>query len=54
MRNSLQLIHLDGVVVEGVQNIRAAVLNHFSTHYRATNMSRPGVNDLNFRRLTYA
>jgi hypothetical protein len=48
------LIHVDGVAVERVPNIRAAILNHFSTHYCATNMSRPRVNDLNFRRLTYA
>ena len=53
-RNSLQLIHVDGVLVKGVQNIRAAVLNHFTTHYRATNTSRPRVTSLNFRKLTYA
>jgi len=53
-RNSLQLIHVDGVLVDGVQNIQAAVLNHFSNHHRVTNVDRPRVNGLNFRKLTYA
>jgi len=53
-RNSLQLIHVDGVLMEGVQNIRIAVHNHFTNHYRASDHVRPGVNDLNFRKLTYA
>lgn len=48
------MIHVDGVLVEGVQNIRPAVLSHFTNQFRATQGTRPGVQDLNFRKLSYA
>jgi len=32
-RNSIHLIHVDGIHVEGVQNIRTAIYNHFAMHY---------------------
>jgi len=38
--------------VEGVQKIREAVFHHFSYHCKATVLERPGVEDLNFRRLS--
>nr|ABD32574.2 Endonuclease/exonuclease/phosphatase [Medicago truncatula] len=53
-RNSLHLIHVDGVLVEGVQNIRAAALNHFATQFRASEGIRPGIQGLNFWKLSYA
>ncbi|XP_024628614.1 uncharacterized protein [Medicago truncatula] len=53
-RNSLHLIHVDGVLVEGVQNIRAAAFNHFANQFRASEGSRPGIQGLNFRKLSYA
>jgi hypothetical protein len=53
-RNALHLIQVEGVTVQGVQNIRAAVFNHFASHYRATNSVRPSVDGLNFRKLSYA
>jgi len=43
---------VNGVQVEGVQEIREAVFHHFSYHYQATVLERPGVEDLNFRRLS--
>jgi hypothetical protein len=53
-RNSLHVIHVDGVSVGGVQNIRTAVLNHFANHYRAHDVVRPGIDGLNFRKLSGA
>jgi hypothetical protein len=48
------LIQVDGVQVEGVQNVRAAVFNYFSSHFKAINVERPGVEDLDFSRLSMA
>ena len=53
-RNSLHMIQVDGALVEGVQNIRTAVLNHFASHYSVSDIVRPGVHGLNFHKLTYA
>jgi len=53
-RNSLHVIHVEGVLVEGVQNIRTAGLNHFANHFRASEGVRPGIQGLNFRKLSYA
>jgi len=52
--NSIHLIHVDGVPVKGVQNIRMAVCNHFSRHFSALEMVRPGVQGMNFRKLSYS
>jgi hypothetical protein len=52
--NSIQLLQVNGVCVEGVQNVCEAVFNHFSSHYTALNFDRPGVEDLQFRRLSVA
>jgi len=53
-RNSFHMVQVNGVQVEGVQNIRSAVLNHFTTHFQASTDDRPGVQDLNFRKLPFA
>jgi len=53
-QNSLHVVHVDGVLVEEVQYIRTTILNHFASHYRAPDVVRPGVEGLNFRKLTYA
>jgi len=52
--NTIQLLQVNGVQVEGVQIVREAVLNHFSSHYKATEGVRPWVEDLRFRRLSVA
>jgi len=31
-RNSIHMVHVNGVLVEGVQNIRTTVFNHFACH----------------------
>ena len=44
--NSINLVHVDGFRVEGVQSIRTAVYNHFSNHFKASGAVRPGVEGL--------
>jgi hypothetical protein len=38
--------------VTGVHNIRAAVFNHFANHFKALGADRPGVENLQFRKLS--
>jgi len=52
--NVIQLLQVNGVQVKGVQNVREAVLHHFSSHYKATDVVRPCVEGLRFRRLSVA
>jgi len=33
-QNTINLVSVNGEIVEGVQNIRAAVFNHFSSHFK--------------------
>lgn len=40
--------------MKGVQDIRTAVFNHFSSHFRSFEVVRPEVDGLNFRKLSYA
>jgi hypothetical protein len=40
-----------GVTTEGVHPIRQAVVTHFASHFKASNVVRPGVENLQFRRL---
>ncbi|XP_045791342.1 uncharacterized protein LOC123886049 [Trifolium pratense] len=50
-RNSLAVIQVDGVTVEGVNPIRQAVFSHFESHFQAPIVDRPGIDDLQFKRL---
>jgi len=52
--NAIQMVQVNGIQVEGVQNVRTTVFDHFSAHFKARCSLRPGVEDLNFRRLSYA
>lgn len=51
--NNINLVHVNGVNVEGVHNIRAVVFNHYSNHFRHHNVVRPGVDDLPFQKLSH-
>ncbi|GAU51172.1 hypothetical protein TSUD_412070 [Trifolium subterraneum] len=53
-QNALSSIMVDGERVEGVQPVRQAVFTHFSSHFRACNVARPTVEELQFSTLTYA
>jgi len=52
-QNAINLVSVNGVNVEGVQNIRAAVYNHFSSHFKVVATDRPTVEALPFRKLSY-
>jgi hypothetical protein len=52
-RNNISLITVDGVGVEGVQNIRSAVFNHFSSYFKSRGAVRPSVSGLPFRKLSF-
>ncbi|MCI34400.1 cysteine-rich receptor-like protein kinase, partial [Trifolium medium] len=47
----MSIIQVDGVTLEGVEAIRQAVFLHFESHFKAPTVDRPGVDDLQFKRL---
>jgi hypothetical protein len=49
--NAISSLQVEGVAVEGVQPIRQAVFSHFESHFKARRVARPGVDNLNFKRL---
>lgn len=51
-QNTIQLLQVDNVQVEGVQNIRSAIFTNFSSHFRRMDVVRPGVDNLPFYRLS--
>jgi hypothetical protein len=51
--NAINMVHVGGINVEGVQNIRAAVYNHFSTHFQPLCAARPCLDGQHFRKLSY-
>jgi hypothetical protein len=51
--NAISVIQADGVTLEGVSPIRQAVFSHFASHFKALNMGRPGVGNLNFKQLSH-
>jgi len=52
--NAINLVKVDGVNVEGVQGVRAAVFTHISNHFKRQAADRPGVAALPFCKLSYA
>jgi hypothetical protein len=52
--NALSSILVNDQRVEGVQPVRQAVFDHFSSHFRACPDERPRVDDLHFSTLTTA
>ena len=53
-RNSIAALMVNGTLVEGVQLIRNAVFTHFIEHFKAEHSTRPGVENLPFKSLSYA
>jgi hypothetical protein len=53
-RNSIISLSVNGLFVEGVQPIRNVVFSHFRNHFAAHSTSRPGVENLPFKTLSYA
>ncbi|GAU35673.1 hypothetical protein TSUD_162450 [Trifolium subterraneum] len=52
--NTISSIQVDGVTVEGVDPIRQVVFSHFASHFKARNVERPGVENLQFKRLNWS
>ncbi|MCH79282.1 cysteine-rich receptor-like protein kinase [Trifolium medium] len=52
-RNTISSIQVDEVILEGVQPIRQAVYTHFASHFKASNVVRHGLENLQFRRLNH-
>jgi len=51
-QNTINLVYVNGVNVEGVQIIKAAVFNQFSSHLKRVATVRPSVEALPFRKLS--
>jgi len=53
--NTIYVLHIGGVQVEGVDNVREAVFNHFSNHFQSDVVERPSPSPmhLNFCMLSY-
>jgi len=52
--NAINVVNVDGVYIEGVQDIRAAVFNHFSNHYKIVGSTRPSAESLHFCQLSFS
>ncbi|GAU45931.1 hypothetical protein TSUD_100080 [Trifolium subterraneum] len=52
-RNTISYLQVDGVTLEGVDSIRQAVFMHFASHFNASNVVRSGVDNLQFKRLSW-
>lgn len=47
-------MHVEGVRVKGVQNVRTTVFDYFSNHFKPLGVSWPSVEGLNFCKLSFA
>ncbi|GAU32659.1 hypothetical protein TSUD_218360 [Trifolium subterraneum] len=51
--NMISSLQADDVNLEGVDPIRQTVFMHFASHFKASNVVRPGVDNLQFKRLSW-
>jgi len=51
-RNAIQFFMVNGVLVEGVESVCAAVFDHFSSHFQNSRVNRPRMDGIQFRSLT--
>ncbi|PNX79707.1 cysteine-rich receptor-like protein kinase, partial [Trifolium pratense] len=52
-RNAISVIQVEGSTLEDVAHIRQAVFSHFASHFKTSTEERPGVDNLQFKRLNY-
>ena len=52
-RNATPFFLVNGVLVEGVDNVRGVVFSHFSNHFQGVSVDRTTVEALNFRKLNH-
>jgi hypothetical protein len=50
-QNAISSIQVDDITLEGVSYIRQAVFTHFASHFKTSNVVRPGVDNLLFKTL---
>jgi hypothetical protein len=50
--NAISSVQVEGVTLEGVNPVRQAVFSHFANHFKASDVVRPGVENLSFQRLS--
>jgi hypothetical protein len=53
-RNVVSSVLVNGVMVEGVDNVRATIHSHFSSHFQSRVEERPSMADLHFRSMSHA
>jgi hypothetical protein len=51
-RNAIPFFLVDGVLVEGVDNVRSTVYTHFSSHFQSRRDRRPSMEVMHFRSLS--
>jgi len=51
-RNAIQFFMVNEVLVEGEENVRAAVFDHFSTHFQNRRVNRPSMEGMQFQSLS--
>jgi len=51
-RNTIQFFMVDGVLVEGVDNVRSTVFSYFSSQFQARRSNRPSMEGMQFRSLS--
>ena len=52
-RNAIPFFLVNGVLVEGVDNVRGAVFSHFSNHFQGVSVDRPSMEALIFCQVTH-
>jgi len=52
-KNTIPFFLVNGSLVEGVDNVRKVVYNHFSSHFQSTNVNRPSMEGLHFHTLSH-
>jgi len=52
-QNAINMVSVEGVRVEGVQNVYATVFPHVSNHFKSLGAYRPGVEGLHFRQISW-
>jgi hypothetical protein len=51
-RNAISSTQVDGATVEGVPSVRQVVFTYFASHFKASNVERPGVDNLLLKMLS--
>lgn len=47
--NAIITINVNGSQVEGVDNVKSVVFNHFESNFKSGNIDHPRVKNLNFK-----